>query len=420
MGYAEHKKTYKNMDFYILNGKGQVVVTTHKPSENMDFNDCCAKFVSLIQERIQTDQFYFDGLELSIAGKDQRMYSYLATPDHKYLLEFGISFINTNVAKEFNYEDTVETLISNHADLEDLRVMTTEGYILNNDKGIESHKDLDKDLQKAFFYTTENQTESEVVKTNKDGSKEIHRFLYYDAGIEERGNATNRVVYAKYSNVTEQAMLKKNTAQFWSMLVIGLITAVILLIVILKLLNNTMRLATYDPLTHAYNRASYLQYMDEIIGKRDHYPVGLMLIDLDNFKQVNDVYGHAEGDNVLITVTSILKQVTGTEGYVVRFGGDEFAIVFEQATRESLKTYGEALLAEMRRQRDAGENDAWAVLSMSISATLQQEATEEEKELFDRADKALYISKNNGKDGYTYLSPETVTKEKANGKLDLI
>lgn len=195
------------------------------------------------------------------------------------------------------------------------------------------------------------------------------------------------------------------------MLVIGLITAVILLSVILKLLNNTIRLATYDPLTHAYNRASYLQYMDEIIGKRDHYPVGLMLIDLDNFKQVNDVYGHAEGDNVLITVTSILKQVTGAEGYVVRFGGDEFAIVFEQATRESLKTYGEALLAEMRRQRDAGENDAWAVLSMSIGATLQQEATEEEKELFDRADKALYISKNNGKDGYTYLSPETVTKK---------
>lgn len=402
----EIKKTYGPMDFYVLNNKGQVVVTTHEPSKNMDFRECCTDFVLLIKKRLQTDAFYFDGLEISVAAKDPQMFSYLATKDHRYLLEFGISFKDTKVAQQFNYENTVKSLINNHADLEALRIMTYDGFVLNNDPTIQSFEDLDESLQKAFWKTTKTGKVQEIIEEKKDGAKLIHRFIPYKAE-ESRGNATNRVVYAKYNNSTEQKLIQKNTTQFFMMLGAGLVTSIVLLIVILKLLNNTIRLATYDTLTGAYNRASYLQYMDSLIGDRQHHPVGLMLVDLDNFKQVNDVYGHAAGDAILIDVTAILKKVTAGSGYVVRFGGDEFAIVFKKATAKELKQYGEALLEALRERKNANEQSRWSNLSMSIGATLQQESTEEEKMLFERADKALYISKNNGKDSYTFLAPLT-------------
>ena len=134
-----------------------------------------------------------------------------------------------------------------------------------------------------------------------------------------------------------------------------------------------------------------------------------MLIDLDNFKMVNDVYGHAEGDIVLRATAEILKKTVGSEGYVVRFGGDEFAVVFEAATEEKLRHYAKKLLDEMHSRRDTPTDPYWTVLSMSIGCTLQHESREQESHLFERADKALYMSKDKGKDTYTYLPPDATT-----------
>lgn len=395
-----------NMDFYILNAQGQVVVTTHEPSKNVDFNDCCTDFVKLIQQRINTDDFYFDGLEISVAANDQRMYSYLATADHKYLLEFGVRFEDTHVAKEFNYENTIESLLSSHRDLEDLRVLTYNGFILNNEPNLLTYEDLNEELQEAFIRTSETGESTEVVTELDNNQKLTHRFVLY----QPNDMVTKRIVYAQYSNISEQEVMQNSRMQFIVMLVAGIVTSVLLLIIILKLLNNTIRLATFDALTGAYNRASYLHHMDEIIHQRKYYPIGLMLIDLDNFKSVNDVYGHAAGDAVLREVTNILKKVTGSDGYVVRFGGDEFAVVFEMATEEKLRHYAEKLLDEMHKRRDSPTDAYWTVLSMSIGCTLQHESREQESLLFERADKALYMSKDKGKDTYTYLSPDAMNE----------
>lgn len=404
---AAIKERY-NMDFYLLNEQGQVVLTTHKPSENVDFNDCCTDFVKLIQERIQTDEFYFDGLEISVAANDQRMYSYLATADHKYLLEFGIQFAETRVAKEFNFEDTITSLLSSYNDLEDLRVLTYNGFILNNEPDLKTYEDFDEELQAAFLATSTTGESTEVVKNLDKGYKVTHRFIPYQAE-EASGTITKRIVYAQYSNTSELQLIEKSTTQFIIMLGVSIITALLLVLVILKIFNSTIRLATFDTLTGAYNRASYLHHMDELIHHRKHYPIGLMLIDLDNFKMVNDVYGHAEGDIVLRATAEILKKTVGSEGYVVRFGGDEFAVVFEAATEEKLRHYAKKLLDEMHSRRDTPTDPYWTVLSMSIGCTLQHESREQESHLFERADKALYMSKDKGKDTYTYLPPDATT-----------
>lgn len=406
------KETYGQFDFYILNDKGQVEITTHEPSKNMDFNDCCSEFVTLTQERIKTDQFYFDGLEISVAAKDQRMYSYLPTKDHKYLLEVGIVFEETHVAKEFNYEKTVNSLLNNYDSLEDLRIFTYNGFVLNNKSELLTYEDLEPDLQQAFLEASKLEKNTEVVKKYKDGVTETHRFIAYHPD-QMKDTISKRIIYVKYNNKSELALSKQNSIHFLIMLVVGIMTAFVLLVIILKILNNTIRLATYDALTGAYNRASYLQHMDDLINKRKHFPIGLLLVDLDNFKQVNDLYGHAEGDTILCEVTKILKQVMGSAGYVVRFGGDEFAIIIENANVDKVKHYAKQLLTEMQNRRSIFADSSWAQLSFSIGATIQQEPREEESILFERADQALYMSKERGKDCYTYLSPDLSEDSKA-------
>lgn len=102
--------------------------------------------------------------------------------------------------------------------------------------------------------------------------------------------------------------LQKNTKQFWVLLVIALVTAFVMLLVINKILSKTIHLATFDPLTGVYNRATYIRKMDSLLKKRKINRPGLLLIDLDNFKQVNDQFGHAEGDHILIGTAKILKK----------------------------------------------------------------------------------------------------------------
>lgn len=72
----------------------------------------------------------------------------------------------------------------------------------------------------------------------------------------------------KYDNRTELVALAKNTKQFWLLLMIALITSFILLLVINRLLSKTIQLATYDPLTSVYNRATYISKMDSILKKK--------------------------------------------------------------------------------------------------------------------------------------------------------
>ncbi|OCS91049.1 GGDEF domain-containing protein [Caryophanon latum] len=396
----EIAKKYAPREFYVINAENQVEVTTHEPSENFDFNECCSEFVRLIQERLPTDEFYFDGLENSAATRDAWMYSYLATPDHRYLLEFGIRFGDTSVAKYFGYEETVDNLLANNEGLRDLRILTYEGFALNFSSDLMTVDDLNADIRRAYYNAIETGKVAEVRKTLQDGYIETHRFLPYKAE-ETRGNATQRIIYAKYDNIEELAISEKNSRIFSWMAGVGIITAVIAMLIILKIFTKTIRLATYDTLTGAYNRASYLQHMNSLIESRGANPIGLMLVDLDNFKKLNDEYGHAEGDVALRELTTILKDVVQKKGYVVRFGGDEFGIVYERANEDKLQAAAQNILQRVRTQHD--KNPLWAILSVSIGATLQKESREAELELFKRADEALYMSKRQGKDTYTYL-----------------
>jgi len=406
-------KSENEMDVYILDQSNTVIYTTFEKDKGLNFSECCHRFSTLLDERRASGQYYTDGIDISTTTGGYRKFGYLATPDKKYLFEVGIDLLEDPVFQTFNFTKTADYLIDKYVDLLEVQTINAGGVFFDDSKSREiTVNDQSKMFQEHFEQAKKTMKPTEYQKEFKNGYIEKYRFLPYEAEA-IRGESSKRVVFVKYGNFTEIRALTKNTKQFRGLLFIALGTSFIMLIVINKLLSKTIHLATYDPLTNVYNRATYIRKMDKLLRQRKTNQPGLLLLDLDNFKQVNDRHGHVEGDKILIETAKTLKQEVGKNGFVVRFGGDEFAIVLYDTKDEHMEKLAKSILEKIHylRYADKVSIDRWSVLSVSMGGAICIHPDESERSLFERADKALYQSKNAGKDRYTSYVKAPTNKE---------
>ncbi|MFF2795885.1 diguanylate cyclase [Lysinibacillus xylanilyticus] len=406
-------KSENEMDVYILDQSNTVIYTTFEKDKGLNFSECCHRFSTLLDERRASGQYYTDGIDISTTTGGYRKFGYLATPDKKYLFEVGIDLLEDPVFQTFNFTKTADYLIDKYVDLLEVQTINAGGVFFDDSKSREiTVNDQSKMFQEHFEQAKKTMKPTEYQKEFKNGYIEKYRFLPYEAEA-IRGESSKRVVFVKYGNFTEIRALTKNTKQFRGLLFIALGTSFIMLIVINKLLSKTIHLATYDPLTNVYNRATYIRKMDKLLRQRKTNQPGLLLLDLDNFKQVNDRYGHVEGDKILIETAKTLKQEVGKNGFVVRFGGDEFAIVLYDTKDEHMEKLANSILEKIHHLRyaDKVSIDRWSVLSVSMGGAICIHPDESQRSLFERADKALYQSKNAGKDRYTSYVKTPTNKE---------
>ena len=163
--------------------------------------------------------------------------------------------------------------------------------------------------------------------------------------------------------------------------------------------------ATKDPLTGLINKTSVNDKMEEVLKKSTGC---FMMIDLDSFKLVNDLYGHEMGDRVLIAFAEILRQNLDPESIIGRIGGDEFVAfspVFdeENQVRKFTADLNDDLTEEAKRLM--GPNME-IPLGVSVGAMFVPKPGDDFAEIFRNADKALYRTKENGKHGYSVFSYE--------------
>lgn len=155
--------------------------------------------------------------------------------------------------------------------------------------------------------------------------------------------------------------------------------------------------SAYDPGTGLLNKRAINEYAIEKIQNRTK-GLYLAVIDIDDFKRINDNFGHLFGDEVLTKVSEIMKSVLDFRGVAGRFGGDEFMIVFEGV--ESEKALRQILGAMNRRIQWAFNEVEGLTITTSIGIVKYPEDGLSYDELFQKADKSLYIAKAKGKNRY--------------------
>ncbi|MEG2775095.1 MAG: GGDEF domain-containing protein, partial [Acetivibrio sp.] len=159
--------------------------------------------------------------------------------------------------------------------------------------------------------------------------------------------------------------------------------------------------AKKDPLTKLYNRYEIERTVNEVLQKNidEKTYAALIMIDLDNFKMINDTFGHEYGDEVLIKVANILKSIFRLEDYVGRIGGDEFvvflpAIPDRNATEKRLETVCKRL-----NMKFVDENKS-VQISCSVGIAFAPPCGGDFKALYNNADEAQYRAKKGGKNQY--------------------
>ncbi len=159
-------------------------------------------------------------------------------------------------------------------------------------------------------------------------------------------------------------------------------------------------LAQTDPLTRLYNRRYFSEISSNILNlaKREKKPLSVVMLDIDKFKRVNDTYGHQVGDEVIVSLANILKANKRESDIVCRYGGEEFVILLPNTPIDGAVNFANKLREKV--QSYILNLDDGTILKFTISlgvssVNLEKEATIEKA--LNRADEALYESKNSGR-----------------------
>jgi diguanylate cyclase (GGDEF)-like protein len=162
-------------------------------------------------------------------------------------------------------------------------------------------------------------------------------------------------------------------------------------------IENLSYKASHDELTGAYNRAGYEFFLSRVELDATY----MMLFDLDDFKNINDTYGHETGDRALIKLVKVLKSVFRDEDCICRIGGDEFIVFLMHSGGLQPGLIEEKI--EMIRKALQNTEDGLPPVSVSIGIMNGKDA-KDTKELFEMTDAAMYRSKKMGKGTHTFYS----------------
>ncbi|MFW5785945.1 MAG: diguanylate cyclase [bacterium] len=156
-------------------------------------------------------------------------------------------------------------------------------------------------------------------------------------------------------------------------------------------------LVVRDPLTALYNRRWFVSRLETELERSRRYghTLSVVLLDIDHFKVVNDTYGHAAGDRVLVVVSELLTRHTRSSDEVARYGGEEFALIMPETALPEAATVCEKLRSVIE-STDWRAHEVEAAVTASIGVA-EVTADDSSNALIDRADRRLYLAKQRGR-----------------------
>ncbi|PLR59411.1 GGDEF domain-containing protein [Vibrio parahaemolyticus] len=172
-----------------------------------------------------------------------------------------------------------------------------------------------------------------------------------------------------------------------------------------RLVKSINDLSHLDALTGLYNRRAMEVIVPNLVNqaREKNTPISIVMTDVDDFKTINDQYGHTTGDSVMATIATIFKQTLPESACTIRFGGDEFMIVL-LANAENAKAYAELVRRSIERETSLLAFKNQVTMSFGISELMPNDRLQD---ALTRADEALYCSKHTGRNQVTTFQDES-------------
>jgi len=173
--------------------------------------------------------------------------------------------------------------------------------------------------------------------------------------------------------------------------------------------NEIKQLAYYDVLTGLPNRTLFEQNLDIVINECRRYDrrFGLVFLDLDDFKLVNDTYGHLVGDKLLQNIAKILMKSVRKSDSIARLGGDEFILLIKDLKNNiDIDKIVQKIISETSKTMNVDSHEL--NIGVSVGISVYPDDTKSSIELIKKADIAMYNSKKNGKNQYSYFMKEII------------
>lgn len=244
------------------------------------------------------------------------------------------------------------------------------------------------------------ETSSENIYVNKD-IIEIYTPIMKDSVFQGS--------FELYYDISEEIKNFNNlsTSTFRIVLICSLLAFIILLVIIYTTSSKNLEIKEYqkklknladtDALTELYNRRYFYKMANHFLelSKRNHEPISVCMIDIDNFKKINDSYGHQEGDSVIKALSKELLSLTRSSDMVARYGGEEFIVLFPNTNIKGALTIAEKICFTIENIEKEKYNIS---LNFTVSIGVSEyQSNQSLDEFINRADYALYNAKNSGK-----------------------
>ncbi len=394
----EMKKEFGDYEIYIIDSDLKIIRTTYEDDLGLDFS-VYSGFSQVLRERLESDSFSVDRLDISTTGGDIKKYSYMPTPDKKYLLELSIKVQEKYPSLEgLNIFADATELTEDYDIVEEISFFSVEPV----NKGVakltgdrEPYLDPDiNEFERSLARNTVLTGEMQTKELKQNGYNYTKKF--FPALISGDNNQTgwnSYVIGITYNDKPVQEEKGENRNLF---LLNGLIMTVVFILFIISvilLLKKYEHMAYHDQLTNLPNR----KYLYEEIKRKincannNHKKVGILFLDIDKFKEINDKYGHDTGDQVLIEFTERVNKSVKDGDLFVRLGGDEFVMALTVDNREKIINRAKKIIERFKEPMIVKNNKL--KLNISIGIALYPENGSNINELITKADRAMYKAK---------------------------
>lgn len=400
---GEMKRQFGGLDIYILN-KDLVIETSTVASEiGFDF-DAYPRFSRLLKQRLAGNQFEADAINFSFEKNELKTYSYMPTPDHEYLFEFSVTIKDLYPhIEDLNVANLSTYIKGKHPFIEDIRIFryereTNEVFVL----GLPSEESgvfrAIKIGQTEFIKLALDKSQTQERTFSHEGSQYTLKYipfrtLYDNVRMVWWKPYVMEILYNDQSVMDIIASQEKLYVQILATIATFYSG---LLFTFIHIVQKNRKMAYTDYLTKLPNRKSFEETLQAQMPEidRKNTKLAVFFFDLDDFKGVNDTFGHNFGDKVLQEVARRAKEHISLAGLVARLGGDEFIGLFSGfSSEQEMVKAGEEILKIFATPFGIDSREIIIKGSMGISIYPDHGHTIET--LMLKADHAMYEAKQN-------------------------